>query len=414
MKGFKKLALVAAISAAPFAQAELTSIDDSVLSDMTGQAGITIELDTALTIASITYTDTDGYEGGSGSLDITGIAFGGSTVAGGTQTSADARLNDLKIDIDVDSVDGLVIHLGGTDSKNSLLGANPVDFGLSIDSVGSNALAGDLASNIKIGGNLGPIDIIIDGDGTVGNDLIDVKAYFEVTTGSLDVPVIGLGIQNLTIGQDSSPIVSGAYRADIVTALAGAGATSGSTDAQLVGLINGAYGAGVADATGKGAVLANAANITLAGTTAFDNFVADGAEVNAGGDPVDVNDKSAEDLRTDAEAVATTGFYNAGAGSVDVAVTNAAVNPGNATNMAFVSLTVGTGSANYTDLVDGDVTIGNALIVNLTSFNVDIAMDLTIGEKSTVAAPVAVAQSLGSIAIQDLDMSGTVLKIYGH
>jgi hypothetical protein len=79
MKTFKKLALVTAIATAPFAQAEMTSIDDSLLGEMTGQAGISIELDTAITIDTFTYTDTDGAEtGNAGNLVI---AFDGGSTA---------------------------------------------------------------------------------------------------------------------------------------------------------------------------------------------------------------------------------------------------------------------------------------------------------------------------------------------
>ncbi|MFN2361305.1 MAG: DUF6160 family protein, partial [Marinobacter sp.] len=45
MKGLKKLALATAVAAAPFAaHAELQAMDDSTMGDVTGQAGVTIEL----------------------------------------------------------------------------------------------------------------------------------------------------------------------------------------------------------------------------------------------------------------------------------------------------------------------------------------------------------------------------------
>ena len=60
MKGLKKLALVTAVAAAPFAQAEMTAMDDALLSEMTGQAGITIDVDLDMTIDAIKYVDQDG------------------------------------------------------------------------------------------------------------------------------------------------------------------------------------------------------------------------------------------------------------------------------------------------------------------------------------------------------------------
>ncbi len=403
MKAFKKLALVSAIAAAPFAQAELTSIDDAALGDMTGQAGITIELDTAISIANITYTDTDGTSGTAGSLGINGVAFGGGTVGGSTSSVHDGRLDDFKIDIDVDGTDGVVIHLGGTDSASSLVGSNPVDFGLHVDTVTASGVTGNIASDINIAGNLGPIDVTI--NNTTGADLIDVKAFFEVTSGSLDVDVIGLGISNLKVGQDSNPIYASgsAYRAEIATALQSKGLiadAAAATDADLKAAVDGAAlaltdvaagGNGTGTATGAGVVAVAIAKIeadngvdTATATAAFN-----ATEVAPGVTMADLADD-------DARAAA----YLTGV--------DAATSPHTASNMAFIALTIGNGSANYTSLSEGDVVVDSALIVNLTDFNIDVSMDLTMGKTGIVG------RELGSLAINDLNMSGTVLKIYGH
>ncbi|MEH6447260.1 MAG: DUF6160 family protein [Oleispira sp.] len=61
MKTFKKLALVSAIAAAPFAAQAMEALDDSTLGNTTGQAGVTVEMsigDAGITIGGITYTDT--------------------------------------------------------------------------------------------------------------------------------------------------------------------------------------------------------------------------------------------------------------------------------------------------------------------------------------------------------------------
>jgi len=403
MKAFKKLALVTAIAAAPFAQAELTSIDDAALSNMTGQAGITIELDTAITIANITYTDTDGTSGTAGSLGINGVAFGGGTVGGSTSSVHDGRLDDFKIDIDVDGVDGVVIHLGGTDSSASLVGSNPVDFGLHVDTVTASGVTNNIASNINIAGNLGPIDVTI--NNTTGADLIDVKAFFEVTSGSLDVDVIGLGISNLRVGQDSNPIYasSSAYRSEIATALQSKGLiadASTATDADLKAAVDGAAvaltdvaagGNGTGTATGAGVVAVAIAKIEAdTGLSNADATTAFNTTLVAPG--VTMADLADDDARAAA--------YIAGV--------SAATQPNTASNMAFIALTIGNGSANYTSLSEGDVVVDSALIVNLTDFNIDVSMDLTMGKTS------GVGRDLGSLAINDLNMSGTVLKIYGH
>jgi hypothetical protein len=386
MKAFKKLALVTAIAAAPFAQAEMTAIDDSLLGEMTGQAGISIELDTAITIDTFTYTDTDGKGNGAGNISMTGIAFGGSSLAG--NVGGDATLKDLVVKIDVDSTNGIVIQLAGTDTTNGLLGVNPVDFGLHVDGVSGSGITDNIASDINIAGNLGPIDVTI--NNTSGANLINVEAFFEVTSGSLDVDVIGLGITNLKIGQDSSPLFTGAgthgYRAEMAAAFEADGTLAGINpaltaanvdDATLIAIVNGAAGSAAAEAW----IAANAV------------------------DPL---------APTPTEQATAQGVADA---------TNAAVNPDNATNMAFVALTVGTGDTIYQNLTEGTVRVSNALVVNLTDFNIDVSMDLSMGategagvdeDFSTKLDNTYAARSMGSIALDNLNMSGTTLKIYGH
>ncbi len=312
MKGFQKLALVTAIAAAPFAQAELTSIDDAALSDMTGQAGITIELSTHVSIGDITYTD-DGLGNGAGTVALNTIEFGGA-VAG-------SNFDEVKIDIDVDAEAGLVIHLGGTDLQGILTGVNPVDFGLRVGSVTvGTAAAADvaLASNIDIQGNLGPVDVVISNRADIGagqqdvNDFISVSAYFEVTSGSLDVDVMGLGIEGLTIGNNNSAFANSTNATYAALAAVGAGDDGWAHVALTIG----------------------------AADTTYNTF-----------DPA----------------------ANAGAGG-------------------FVT-----------------VPVTQALNVSISSMAMDIGIaSLTMGSVG------GVAQSIGSVAINDLDLSGTSLTIYGH
>ncbi len=369
MKTFKKLALVTAIAAAPFAQAELTSIDDATLSGMTGQAGISIELSAKVDIGSVVYTDTDGLDGlaaDAGSLAITGIALGGS-VAG-------TALDNIKIDIDVDATDGLVIHLGAVNTADVLTGNNDVtgvdgatrdhqrvDFGLDVGSVSLNGGA-NLASAINIQGNLGPIDVKIGNDGT-----IDVDAYFEVTTGSMNIDVLGLGVTNLTIGDNGQPILTGAYASDLGD---------------------------------------------------FQDYV---------------QENMTADQQTAAEATDAYAYLQTAAGgSLDAATALAAVIRGGAikgvSNMAYVQMQITTGSTGYShlDTSDADVAnwtgdtivVQNSLQIEVTKMNMDIGMDLSMGNAFTMVGGVtvgaAVDTSLGHVAINDLNLSGTTLKIYGH
>lgn len=146
MKGLKKLALVTAVAAAPFAQAEMTAMDDALLGEMTGQAGITIDVDLAMTIDAIKYVDRDGNNvlsnvgGGNGNLDEDGVDVGAGngsyeynneqgaiTLKGLTVGSiqADGSLEAARIrgiTIDADGTDGLVIGLNqiGDDQGNGI------------------------------------------------------------------------------------------------------------------------------------------------------------------------------------------------------------------------------------------------------------------------------------------------------
>lgn len=105
MKGLKQLALAAAV-VAPFAQAEMASIDDVMLSEMTGQAGITIDVDLAMTIDAIKYVDQDGLTG-QGAITMKSIKVGSIDAATGTLSAAQIR----GITIDADATKGLVIGL---------------------------------------------------------------------------------------------------------------------------------------------------------------------------------------------------------------------------------------------------------------------------------------------------------------
>ena len=319
MKGFKKLALVAAI-AAPFSSVHaLEALDDSTLSGMTGQAGVTIELDTKVTMDSFTYTDTDGGasgEIGGGSVVMNDVRFGGANVSGLAAATFDAaatdRLDEVTIDIDVASTGNLVIHLGSTDTQGVLDGTNPLDFGLY---VGSLEVSGDpgvgatvnstIVSDINLRGTLGPQDIVIANDG--GNGLIKAQGYFEIQESSMNIDVAGVGISNLTISQDDA-FNSNTYIDK-----------DGNAQAKMVdyGVVLPAKG--LTDGTGS-------------------------------------------------------------------------------ESWAFYGVTI--------DTVTSGTGVTDALSLTVDSFNVDIAMDVGIGNGS--------ANNIGHIAMENLNVSGTQMVIYGH
>lgn len=94
MKGLNKLVLATAIAAVSAgAQAELKSLDDTAMGNLTGQAGITIDLDATVSVAEIAYKD-------EGFVAIKDFAIGGSNlgVAGATTNTS---LDNIRIEIDV-------------------------------------------------------------------------------------------------------------------------------------------------------------------------------------------------------------------------------------------------------------------------------------------------------------------------
>lgn len=190
MKGLKKIALATAVAAAPFAaQADLKALDDTTMGNVTGQAGVTIELETEVSIGEFRYTD-EGY------LAVNDISIGGGSVerdANGAVTGVSGMLDDLVIDIDVEADGDAFIDV------HSISGA-PIDFAMAVGSASLNATDGSgdstlLASNIGIEGNLGLLNIRVD---TATDNLI-MNVGFNVTDMDMDVNFLGVNVRDLTV-----------------------------------------------------------------------------------------------------------------------------------------------------------------------------------------------------------------------
>src|SRR5690554_612932 len=135
MKGLKKIALVAAIASAPLAShAGMKAHDDTTIGNVTGEAGVTIELQTKVSTDQFVYTD-------EGSFTVNDIVLGGSGVAGGPGT---ALLDQLKIDIDVEADGDAVIHVGS-------LSGQPIDWGMTASSMELVAADGSESTTLEIG-----------------------------------------------------------------------------------------------------------------------------------------------------------------------------------------------------------------------------------------------------------------------
>ena len=88
---FKQLAFAAAVLAAPFmAQADMTAMDDSALSSVTGQDGISISGNFAGSVGAVVYTDGDAS---GGSLRMETISFTGFTILDSAPLTVDVVTN---------------------------------------------------------------------------------------------------------------------------------------------------------------------------------------------------------------------------------------------------------------------------------------------------------------------------------
>ena len=229
LRGFFTLSLAASLSLP--VMADFRPLDDSTLGNVTGQTGVTIEMETKVEMDRLSWTD-------EGSLNVDGIRLSGHN---------DTVLDNLKLTLDIAGQDevlthgfseiarranaglldtsnpdvadalaryavgggygkqfdsgDLVIHLGATDygdptSLDDYLRA--VDFELAVDSVEATGSAGtaSLFSNVMLQGYIGPTDLVIRNQGTNtrtlanGNEVsgseLQLDTHFEITDGSLD------------------------------------------------------------------------------------------------------------------------------------------------------------------------------------------------------------------------------------
>ncbi|WP_404362356.1 DUF6160 family protein [Marinobacter sp.] len=229
MNGLKEKILIMAILMASFgAQAQYQMLNDTDLNGVTGQGGVTIELDANASIGEIQYRD-------QGSLFMTDVQIGGVGLNGVTYadgSAAGTALDNLKIGIDIagDGSDlGQAYGLAKINDPDVTELANFGDHGevapviddgdlvIALDSIDQNdgvdmalnigrvSLADSnvgpgismiantgtvLMSNLHLNAQLGPIDIVIDGTSSVTN----INAYF-MASGVVSFDFIATGLE---------------------------------------------------------------------------------------------------------------------------------------------------------------------------------------------------------------------------
>jgi len=199
MNGLNKKALMALSLMVPaVAMAEIQPIGDAELGDITGQAGITIELETKVDIGEVIYTDTNSGavgEIGGGSLSMQTISIGGANktsflgISSWGVTASD-KLDNIKIDIDIASDGDAIINLGP-----QTFGV--IDFQVGIDAVELQGTTDStrVMSNFNLVGLMGAASLIVD---TADNSL-NVVASIAIDDLDVDVDFLALGIKDVQI-----------------------------------------------------------------------------------------------------------------------------------------------------------------------------------------------------------------------
>jgi hypothetical protein len=199
MKMLKKVALVSAIAAVPFAaHAEgLQPLDDGSMRNVSGQAGVTLELDVRADIDRVAYSQNADGTPGAGALLVDGIALGGARDGNGDLGSL-----EFQIDIDIEANGDAVIGLTNRGSDE------PFNMGVDIDAIGlSDSMTGDiqttLISNLQLDALVGDTTITatnsnpFEGGGDTGS--IVLETAFAVDNLEADVDILAMRIDDVRV-----------------------------------------------------------------------------------------------------------------------------------------------------------------------------------------------------------------------
>ena len=484
MKGLKKLALATAVAAAPFAQAELTSIDDALLSEMTGQAGITIDVDLAMTIDAIKYVDRDGNADAGLELAAGGVGTGTHDLDGTLNPTGDYEFNNVQGAI---TMKGLTI--GSIDDATGELSAATIR-GVTIDADGTDGLVIGLNQIGDTNGN--GIDITVDAvminNGNANLTGVNAAAAATYSTGdTFDYGNYASGAAQAGVISSFNPASVAAYSAGISDAVAqGAGytdaaelqgalgsadpETAGNAAATVVGIAGGELKAagpaasaealalateagdlGLLQATGAQIATAGAGNIGGFKIENFRNYIQDDLVGEYNG----VFDMALQDSVGDVLAVggATggrfvrgeivingTGNYTQGTSGLNIsgefggAIDEAAwVDEAQEFGIADLGFFHGVDTDGDTvdDTIEGmhftmdinvvdheswnNATPGTADVAALEISGLKLTGTIMMGSLYLDSATASVSrQSLGSVLIKDIDMTGTSVFVYGH
>ena len=194
MKSLKKTALVLAMTGLPLlAQAELQPLEDASMGNITGQAGVTIELETQVNIGEFLYTD-------EGSLSVKDIFIGGANRTDMFQEITTAR--DLLFGETSELIDNIKIEIDIADDGDALINvfplvAAPIDFAVrtgewSLQGATDSTL---IASNLSMEGIVTELKFRVD----TATDELNLQSLFAIDDLDVDVPFLALGIRDLRL-----------------------------------------------------------------------------------------------------------------------------------------------------------------------------------------------------------------------
>jgi hypothetical protein len=350
MKTFQKIILASAISAAPFASQAMEALDDSVLGNTTGQAGVTIEIDiadTGVTIGEIEYIDTDTGTA-DGSVLLQNIKITNADITQTIDVDADGSLilgiSDITdLTVDIGNVGGLTPNSSAVALKSAAGNVTEVvnDVHLVMDLQNTTTTLVNLQETTNIA-KYGVDSSFDNGTDPVANSWegsLAIQANAQININDLDVGMFGYTAEQAQTRAQLHPGVT---------------AAKGSLDtAAPAGL---AYDAnGVATATDPADVDVATYNATLSGTS---NAIAGGSAIQL------------ENIK----------FYGTGGES----------------SFATVNQTIWAKG--------GTVAQGGGVYIAMG----EIAGTLEIG------GIVMGGNSIGSVKISDINLAGMTQRIYGH
>jgi hypothetical protein len=380
MKTFQKITLAAAISAAPFMSQAMEALDDTVLGNTTGQAGVTIEIsigNEGISVGEIEYTDTKT------SLDNDG----GSVLM---ENLTIKNITKLTQKIDVDGEGHLKLGITGGDALvNKQLAAN----GTLENATGANAgSAGNGIAGIEIA--LGAADgskgaVLLQGTNGVQAELVN-NLSVNMDLGDSTTTIYNLANVAAVTADPANNVL--AADAGTLGAIGVVGDNAAKTSALAIGMnasfrINdldvGMFGYTQGQATTQtntldsGVVGAKAAAISKA------NSIIAKYNAKTGGSVATVTSGTA---MTDAQKAAITSAISTGS-AVEIE------------NLSFMG------------------SDGGLVKVDQVIWADSSAVYMQIGEIKgdlNIAAINIGGSSIGSVAVRDINLAGMTQKIYGH